>query len=125
MPFFLELSNKTNMDIFLVEYFGFGPYGKSHVATQHKDLEFLKSYAACYDYLRTVENIDPRNIIFGGFSLGTGTATWAASHPDFEGSGLMIEGPLDSGFRMVDRSVIFSKLSENFYFFIVERTLLL
>lgn len=109
LPFFMELSSKTQMDVLLVEYCGYGPFQDTHTITLDHDLEILKSYEACYDYLRTEEAIPAEEIIFGGFSLGTGPATFAASHPDFEGAGLLIEGPFSSGLRVKNQSVsIFS-----------------
>jgi hypothetical protein len=53
LPLFMEFSEKTNMDILLVEYFKFGPYMNDHVSYLDWDLEILKSYEACYDYLIT------------------------------------------------------------------------
>jgi dienelactone hydrolase len=101
----VRLSSELNVDIFMIEYNGYGPFKDVHSSALDQDLETIKVYEACYDYLISDICLRPEDLVLTGFSLGTGPATFAASHPDFLASGLIIEGGFASGLSVESPNV--------------------
>lgn len=59
MPFMIRLSSQLGVDVFMIEYNGYGPFQEIHNYKLDQDLETIKVYEACYDYLANDLQINP------------------------------------------------------------------
>lgn len=70
-----HLSSALRMHVIGMEYPGYGVY-----KGQCSELRLLQDTEDLYDYLTTTMQISGSNLILFGRSIGTGPATWLASH---------------------------------------------
>lgn len=55
----IRLSSQLGVDVFMIEYNGYGPFQEIHNYKLDQDLETIKVYEACYDYLANDLQINP------------------------------------------------------------------
>jgi Esterase/lipase len=93
------LARRLNVNILAYDYTGYGESsGEPSEDACYADIE------AAYDYLVNDRNLDPRQILLYGRSVGSGPATYLASKLSIEGvpvGGLILECPFKSVYRVV------------------------
>jgi len=99
MPLLDEYKNQ-GFSIFSYDYRGFGKStGRPKEQKLYEDLDII------YNYLISDLNIEPKNIIIHGRSVGGGLATEIASRYNF--GGLILESSFTSAFRVLTRIRIY------------------
>jgi fermentation-respiration switch protein FrsA (DUF1100 family) len=93
------LSRRLNVNILAYDYTGYGESdGEPSEEACYADID------AAYDHLITFRNLDPKQIVIYGRSVGSGPATYLAAKLSEEGEqigGLILECPFKSVFRVI------------------------
>ncbi len=106
MACYLDLAENLGVEVFGVEYSGFGPgpsgtgkgSGKEERGPSFRDV--TSDALAAYRYLTESERVKPSRIIFYGQSVGSGPMTELSTM--VECAGLVLHSPLLSGIRVLD-----------------------
>eukprot|EP01023_Acetabularia_acetabulum_P034054 TRINITY_DN31976_c0_g4_i1.p1 TRINITY_DN31976_c0_g4~~TRINITY_DN31976_c0_g4_i1.p1 ORF type:complete len:283 (-),score=30.96 TRINITY_DN31976_c0_g4_i1:489-1337(-) len=92
-----QLMRQTRCNILCYDYTG---YGRSSPGIEPKPNHTLADIKACYNCLVHTKNINPKNIVLYGESLGSGPTVWLASKTP-EIGGVILHAALLSGLRVL------------------------